>query len=111
MPKMLNNLNRILLLNKMCDIKNNTKNQIVDIVGYCGGVILSIFLVPQIYKIIKTKEVENISYLWQFLYITGIILHLYYSSYYNILPILIPTIIELFFICVLFSLKLIYKKK
>ena len=30
------------------------------------------------------KEVENISLLWQILYITGIILHLYYSIYYNI---------------------------
>ena len=90
----------------MCDTKNN----IVDVVGYSGGIILSICLVPQIYKIIKTKEVENISYMWQLLYITGIILHLYYACYYNILPILIPTVIELVFICVLFSLKLIYKK-
>ena len=90
---------------------DGTKNNVVDTLGYIGGTILSICLVPQIYKIIKTKEVENISYLWQFLYILGIILHLYYASYYNILPILIPTIIELFFICVLFLLKIIYTKK
>ncbi len=92
----------------MCD---SEKNKYVDILGYSGGVILSICLAPQIYKVIKTKEVENISLLWQILYITGIILHLYYSLYYNLLPIFIPTIIELCLILFLFSLKIIFKNR
>ena len=92
----------------MCD---SEKNKYVDILGYSGGVILSICLAPQIYKVIKTKEVENISLLWQILYITGIILHLYYSLYYNLLPIFIPTIIELCLILFLLSLKVIFKNR
>ena len=75
----------------MCD--NN--DFVTDSIGYSGGIILSICLIPQIYATYKTKHVENISYLWQLMYISGIILHLYYSIYYNLLPIYIPTIIEL----------------
>ena len=90
----------------MCDTNKN-----IDSIGYGGGIVLSICLIPQIYTIIKTKYVDNISYLWQILYIIGIILHLYYSIYYNLLPIFIPTIIELGLMLFLFILKIIYTKK
>lgn len=90
---------------------NNTQtDEYVDYIGYTGGIILSICLAPQIYKILKTREVENISFLWQIMYITGISLHLYYSLYYNLLPIFIPTIIELILIIFLLLLKIFLKK-
>ena len=75
----------------MCDKNNNTN----DIIGYTGGIVLSICLLPQIIQIYKTKHVEDISYLWQILYIIGVSLHLYYGIAYNLLPIFIPSIIEL----------------
>lgn len=87
----------------MCD-----SNITVDAIGYSGGIVLSICLIPQIYKIYETKHVENISYTWQFLYILGISLHLYYGIYYNLLPIFIPTIIELLLIILLVILKIKY---
>ena len=59
----------------MCDT-----NQAVNNIGYIGGVVLSVCLIPQIYKVYKTKQVENISYLWQLLYIIGVCLHLYYPN-------------------------------
>ena len=90
----------------MCDNKDST----TDYIGYSGGIILSVCLIPQIFKIVKTKEVENISYIWQIMYLTGICLHLYYGIKYNLLPIFIPTIIELCLILVLFCLKIMYKK-
>jgi uncharacterized protein with PQ loop repeat len=90
----------------MCDSNNLSVNYI----GYAGGIILSICLIPQIYKIIKTKKVDNISYMWQFLYIIGICLHLYYGVYYDLLPIYIPSIIELIFIFVLLGLKIYYSR-
>ena len=90
----------------MCDT-----NQTVNNIGYIGGIVLSVCLIPQIYKVYKTKQVENISYLWQILYIIGICLHLYYGTYYNLAPIYIPTIIELIFILILLILKIIYSKK
>ena len=93
----------------MCNVTENDK--FVDSLGYSGGIILSVCLGPQIYRIIKTKEVENISLLWQILYIIGIILHLYYSIHYHLLPIFIPTILELCLIFFMLFLKIVYKKK
>ena len=37
----------------MCDKNNNTN----DIIGYTGGIVLSICLLPQIIQIYKTKHV------------------------------------------------------
>jgi len=89
----------------MCD-----KNEATESIGYAGGAILSICLIPQIYAIIQTKKVDNISYLWQFLYILGISLHLYYGIYYALAPIYIPTAIELFFVLTLLGLKIYYER-
>lgn len=86
-------------------------NKTVDALGYVGGIILSVCMIPQIYKIYKTKNVENISYIWQIMYIIGIGFHLYYSIYYKLLPILIPTVIEICFTLIHFVLMIIYKKK
>ena len=88
-----------------------SENESVNNIGYSGGIVLSICLIPQIYSVIKTKQVDNISYWWQILYIIGISLHLYYAIYYNLLPIYIPTIIELVLILCLFGLKIYYSKK
>ena len=89
----------------MCD-----RDQTVDGIGYSAGIILSICLIPQIYKIYRTKHVENISYSWEILYIIGISLHLYYAVYYNLLPIYIPTIIELLLIILLLCLTMFYSR-
>ena len=89
----------------MCD-----DNLITDTVGYAGGIILGICLIPQIIKIYQTKKVDNISYIWQFLYILGISLHLYYGIYYNLLPIYIPTVIELILILIMLFMKIKYSK-
>ena len=83
---------------------------ITDIIGYVGGGILAVCLIPQIYQIVKTKHVENISYLWQIMYLIGVAAHLYYSIYYNLLPIYIPSILELLLILCLFGLKIKYQK-
>ena len=86
-------------------------NKTVDAIGYTGGIVLSVCMIPQIYKIYKTKNVENISYSWQIMYIFGIAFHLYYSIYYKLLPILIPTVIEICFTLIHFVLMIVYKNK
>ena len=86
-------------------------NPVINGIGYAGGIILSICLIPQIYQIVKTKKVDNISYIWQFMYIIGISLHLCYAIYLDLLPIYIPTIIELIFIITLTIMKFVYTKR
>ena len=93
----------------MCD----TNNQFINGLGFSGGIILSVCLLPQIIKVFQTKQVDNISYLWQFLYILGLSLNFIYSFYYQLLPIYIPNVIELLFIIFMTFLKILftYQKK
>ena len=89
----------------MCDDNTQMNN-----IGISGGLVLSVCLIPQIYKVIKTKKTEDISYIWQLMYIIGLILNLIYSLHYYLIPIYIPTIIELFFIIILTLLKCVYTR-
>ena len=74
-----------------------------DYIGYSGGFILSICLIPQIVKVIKTNSADDISYCWQFLYIIGLLLHIAYAYFEKILPILIPNTLELC-LCILLTI-------
>ena len=78
----------------------------IDILALIGGCLLSICLVPQIYKVYNTKDASNISYSWQILYLIGLIPHLIYGIYYDLIPIYVPTIIEIVLLIVLIILKL-----
>lgn len=60
----------------------------IDILALIGGCLLSICLVPQIYKVYNTKDASNISYSWQILYLIGLIPHLIYGIYYDLIQII-----------------------
>lgn len=83
----------------------------IDILAFIGGILLSLCLVPQIYKTYKTKDVENLSIYWQILYIIGLSMSMVYMFVNKLYPILIPNLIELFFIILLTVMKIIYDKK
>lgn len=78
----------------------------VDIIGFIGGLTLSTCLIPQIYKTYKTKNADSISLTWQSLYIIGLTCSNIYVYHYKLLPLLIPSTIEMFFIISLFLMKL-----
>ena len=90
----------------MCD-DNIQMNKL----GIAGGLVLSVCLVPQIYHVIKTKKTDDISYIWQGMYIFGLILNLIYSFSYSLIPIYLPGMVELFFVIVLTILKIMYSTK
>ena len=62
----------------------NTFDTTFQIIGYTGGSLLSICLVPQVIKIIKTKSGDDLSYSWQFMALIGLfyILHMVYIIIY-----------------------------
>lgn len=90
----------------MCDSDSS-----YDTVGITGGIVLRICLIPQIYEIITTKQVNNISYWWQVLYLIGLILNITYTIHYDLKPLYIPTVFELLFVICLILLKYIYSRK
>ena len=94
-------------------ITNNTNTiEILDIIfkinGYIGNIILALYLIPQLIKTIKTKSVDDISYIWQFLSLTGLGFVISYSIYFNLHPIYIPVGLEFFMVSLLIILKYHY---
>lgn len=83
-------------------------NQIFDLLGFLSGVIFCVSFIPQIIKIIKTKSVKDISYLWLIFYILGMSLNLCYSTYYKLYPMMIPGYANLLLIIILTLLKYYY---
>lgn len=77
--------------------------------GYSSGILFSLSLIPQVYKSYKSKNLEDISYGWQFLLILALALSLVYSFHKNLQPVYISTLMELFFMILLIIMKIKYK--
>jgi len=81
---------------------------IYELFGYISGFLFSISLIPQIYKSYKTKKLDDMSYLWQIIFLVGMILMLIYSYQKNLMPVFIPASFEASFMLILFSMKIYY---
>ena len=49
-----------------------------ELVGYAGGGVLAVSMVPQLFHVLKTKSTTDISYSWQVISIIGVALDLSY---------------------------------
>ena len=79
-----------------------------DICGYISGFLFAFSLVPQLYKSCKTKQLNDISYYWQFIFLSGMTLMLIYSYGKNLKPVFIPASFEAFFMIILLIMKIYY---
>ena len=81
-----------------------------EIIGIGAGVCTGISLVPQLYKIIKTKKAENISYFMLAILITGLAGWVWYGMRKNDAPIIITNAFAVLvnLLTIVFSMK--YKK-
>ena len=84
------------------------KEQAKDIVGYIGGSLLIVTLIPQIYKTYKTKSTKDVSLHWELLFFLGTLLILIYTYSEGIIPLAITESIELTFISCLLYMKFKY---
>ena len=83
---------------------------IYDICGYTAGVLFASGFIPQIHKSYKTKNMEDISYAWQFIFLTGVILGIIYSVHKNLPPIYLCSSVELVCMLILICMKAYYEK-
>ena len=83
---------------------------IYDICGYGAGVLFASGFIPQVYKSYKTKNMDDISYAWQFIFLTGVILGIIYSVHKNLPPIYLCSSVELVFMLMLICMKVYYEK-
>ena len=83
-------------------------DDIYDVCGYGAGVLFASGFVPQIYKSYKTKNMNDISYGWQFIFLIGVILGIIYSVHKDLPPIYLCSSVELVFMVTLIIMKYSY---
>lgn len=81
----------------------------VEMLGFLGGALVTISLLPQVIKSFRTKSTKDISIVYTLVLMTGLALWISYAILNNIVPLLIFASIELLITLSLFILKLIYK--
>ncbi len=81
---------------------------LIDVIGYFGGFILGIQLIPQIYKIYVSKSCEDISTVFLQLNILGLSLMTTYGVLTNAKPLYIPCSISLLSTIIVYSMTFIY---
>ena len=77
----------------------------VDIIGFLGGILISIGPMAQLYKVIRSGQTDDISLKWMTLYLIGMAGSLTYSVHYKNYPILIPAVVETIIILIIFIIK------
>ena len=79
-----------------------------EICGFTAGLLFPLGLVPQIYKSYKQKDLSNISYYWQFIYLFALTCALIYSFHNNLVTIWSSSLLELLFMSILTIMKFYY---
>jgi MtN3 and saliva related transmembrane protein len=82
-----------------------------QIIGFAAGLITSVGFIPQVYKALRTKKVEDISWLQPLVLSVGIFLWLIYGLILNDQAIILANAFALCCNILLLSLKIIYQKK
>ena len=82
---------------------------IYETCGYLAGILFASSLVPQLYKSCKSKNLDDISYGWQAIFILAIILGLIYSIHKDLPPVYLSSSVELIFMITLVILKYYYR--
>lgn len=80
-----------------------------EMLGFFGGALVTISLLPQVIKSFRTKSTKDISIVYTLVLMTGLALWISYAVLNNIIPLLIFASIELLITTSLFILKLLYK--
>ena len=80
----------------------------LEFLGYLGGLLIAIALVPQLIKTWKTKSAKDLSLLWTMISLIGLILYGIYAALNSVYPLLTFAIIESIMVIVLVLLKVRY---
>lgn len=83
----------------------------VEVLGLVAGALTSIASMPQLIKVIKTKNVEDISWLMLIILIVGLSLWVWYGIQNDELPIILSNSFAVLVNLTLFICYLIYRNK
>ncbi|WIA40637.1 hypothetical protein OEZ86_013973 [Tetradesmus obliquus] len=79
-----------------------------DALGYLGGCILALSLVPQVIKLLLTRNAADISLMWSLLYLLGSALSFIYLVLLGAVAAWVPIVVELCGCLATISLKLLF---
>ena len=82
-----------------------------DILAYLAGVILTVSYLPQLFKTLKDKKVEDLSLLMLIATFTSSILYEAYAYLLNLIPVVIMNGIFTFSVLIQIILKIKYSNK
>ena len=83
----------------------------IDILGFCAGICVTISVIPQIWKVWKTKKVKDISLLTFSVLTFGVALWVLYGVLKNDLPIIVTNSISLSLNIVMVYFIIYYEKE
>jgi len=83
----------------------------VEVLGLIAGGLTSIATMPQLIKVLKTKNVEDISWLMLVILVTGLSLWVWYGIEQNELPIILSNAFAVLVNLTLFICYLIYRER
>ena len=81
-----------------------------NILGIAAGILTSISMVPQLIKVLKEKNVEDISWIMLLVLISGLSLWIWYGIMKNELPIILSNAFAVLMNISLLVCYIIYKK-
>ena len=88
----------------------NKTDILINILGWIGSILLTLNLIPQIYKIHKTHKAEDISSTFLIVNTMGLIMYSFYGWYYRILQVAVSTSISALMCIYIMILKIKYDK-
>lgn len=81
-----------------------------EMVGYAGGFLIALALLPQLIKTWRTKSAKDLSLLWTLVLLIGLLLYGIYATKSRVFPLLTFAVVESVMVIILISLKLKYDK-
>jgi MtN3 and saliva related transmembrane protein len=82
-----------------------------QLIGYLGGFLIAVALTPQLVKTYKTKSAKDISLLWTFVSLLGLILYGVYAAIDRVYPLLTFATVESIMIIALILMKLRFDRQ
>ncbi len=83
----------------------------IELVGHTGAFLTSVTFIPQVYKVWKTKSVNDLSLTMMFIVLTSTIIWLIYAVALMLWPVIVANSIVCFLSILLIYFKLAYTRK
>jgi MtN3 and saliva related transmembrane protein len=80
----------------------------ITLIGFSAGIFVAFGLVPQIIKVLSTRQTRDISLVWTFIAMMGFVQWIIYAIVTFNMPVLFATGLNFVFMIILFFAKLKY---